>query len=66
MLTLNPEKCTVLRIGSKNPKREYILKGVVVRKVREQLDLGVTVTEDLKWESHINKIMKFYKLSASY
>lgn len=57
-MRLNESKCTVLRIGPNNPKQEYSLNNTILSSVAEQNDLGVTITSDLKWESHIAKIAK--------
>ena len=54
----NTSKCTVLRIGPNNPNHEYHLNECALKSVNEQSDLGVLITSDLKWESHINKICK--------
>ena len=57
-MKLNTSKCTVLRIGPNNPNHEYHLNECALKSVNEQSDLGVLITSDLKWESHINKICK--------
>ena len=57
-LKLNENKCTVLHIGSNNPKRQYTLNGITLKSVNEQEDLGIIISSDLKWESHIAKITK--------
>lgn len=57
MLILNLGKYTILYIDSPNPARQYTLNSTVVRRLKEQLDFEVTITENFKWESHLNKIL---------
>ena len=58
LLKLNVSKCSVLHIGYNNPRLEYDIGGLELSKVTEQVDLGVKVSNDLKWESHIDTIVK--------
>lgn len=58
LLTLNESKCTVLHLGRNNPRIIYTINGTVVKSVSSQRDLGVVITEDLKWETHINCMVK--------
>lgn len=58
LLTLNAEKCTVLHIGPKNPHHKYTIEGTPVHTVTTQKDLGVIVSQDLKWEPHIVEVVK--------
>lgn len=58
MLTLNKSKCVVLHMGFNNPRINYSLEEVPLRPVACHVDLGITITEDLKWESHIINITK--------
>lgn len=55
---LNEGKCTVLSIGTNVVEHPYSLNNTTLRHVSEQSDLGVIVTCDLKWETHISKIVK--------
>jgi hypothetical protein len=58
-LKLASEKCKVLHIGSKNPKKEYHLNGTKIEAVKDGesiRDLGVHFTSDLKWKTHIDII----------
>lgn len=58
LLRLNIEKCSVLHIGYNNPLLDYFIENKELRKVTEQMDLGVCVSHDLKWEKHISLITK--------
>ncbi|KAI5643880.1 reverse transcriptase (RNA-dependent DNA polymerase) domain-containing protein [Phthorimaea operculella] len=58
LIKLNAGKCTVLHIGSKNPRLSYKLNGVELVKVKTQTDLGVKIAEDLKWSDHIESVVK--------
>lgn len=55
---MSPNAQYLLRIGPNNPNEEYKINNTTLKAVSEQNDLGVTVTGDLKWESHITKIVK--------
>lgn len=58
MIPLNVDKCHVLQIGKNNPYRSYTLDQQFLPRTSSQLDLGVTVTENLKWEAHIGQTVK--------
>lgn len=58
MLRLNLDKCTVLHLGKDNPHVQYRLENFLIRDVNQQKDLGVLVSDDLKWEPHIASIVK--------
>lgn len=57
-LKLNENKCTILHIGTNNPRIVRFLNNVELQSVNEQKDLGVIITENLKWESHIFRCVK--------
>jgi Reverse transcriptase (RNA-dependent DNA polymerase)/Endonuclease-reverse transcriptase len=57
-MSLNVRKCTVLHIGQNNPKYRYQLESNSLKSVNCQKDLGVYITADLKWETHIATIVK--------
>lgn len=48
-LPLNLEKCSVLYLGSKNPKVNYVIGGKILNQVLSQNDLGVIVDHRLTW-----------------
>jgi len=49
-MLFNVEKCKVMHIGYNNMKAEYFMDGVKLEHVTEEKDLGVIISEDLKWE----------------
>ena len=49
-MLFNVEKCKVIHIGYDNMKAEYFMDGVKLEHVNEEKDLGVIISEDLKWE----------------
>ena len=57
-MAFHPDKCNVLTIShNKTPvKFNYCLHGHVLKAVDKAKYLGVSISEDLKWESHINNI----------
>lgn len=57
-MPLNDSKCTILHIGQNNPKHDYFLQQTPIKSVMKQKDLGITITSDLKWETHISQIVK--------
>lgn len=58
LLSLNLSKCVVLHMGPNNPRNMYFLNGVPLQPVNFQVDLGVTISSDLKWESQVIKVTK--------
>ncbi|KAJ3666534.1 hypothetical protein Zmor_001973 [Zophobas morio] len=57
LLSTNEAKCTVLHIGSNNPHKSYYLNGIELQSVKQR-DLGVIISSDLKWASHIGAVVK--------
>lgn len=49
---------SVLHVGPKNPQSHYTIEGTMLNSVTLQKDLGITVTNNLKWETHIIEIVK--------
>ena len=58
LLKLNEEKCTILHLGKNNPQNKYHLHQTELKEVKDQKDLGVIISNNLKWETHINHIVK--------
>ena len=57
-MPFNEAKCTILHIGQSNPKIAYFFEQTPIPTVTKQRDLGITITSDLKWETHITLITK--------
>ena len=58
LLRLNREKCVVLHLGNGNPRFPYYIGNSAIRPVTQQKDLGVIMANDMKWETHIQHIVK--------
>ena len=58
LLRLNSHKCTILHLGNNNPKLQYYINNEPLKAVEQQMDLGVTIALDLKWESQVLKVVK--------
>ena len=48
LMLLNVEKCTVMHIGFGNGRAGYMMDGIQLQEVHEEMDLGVLVQENLK------------------
>jgi len=57
-MSFNPSKCYVMSISPKKNKLDhfYSLLGVILAKVPNSTYLGLTISDDLEWESHIQGI----------
>lgn len=49
-MLFNVEKCKVMHLGYDNPHASYFMDGNRLQVVSEERDLGVIMSEDLKWE----------------
>lgn len=59
MIPLNPDKCTVLHLGKKKiPQRIYTLHGHPLATTTSQVDLGIIIKEDLKWDLQTSAVIK--------
>jgi hypothetical protein len=58
LLTLNIDKCQVMHLGYNNPKKAYFMGLSHLNECTSQVDLGVTISNDLKWNKHIVAIVK--------
>lgn len=58
LIPLNNDKCTVLHLGRNNPHHSYKISSLDIRSVSSQSDLGVIITTDLSWSSHVSNIVK--------
>jgi hypothetical protein len=60
-LTFNPKKCQYITIGKVNPlitEANYSMQGTVLDSADNIKDLGILVDCELKWEIHINSLIK--------
>ena len=57
-LKINTSKCNIIHFGHKNNKYKYFLNGSPIGAPETVTDLGVDVDPLLKFDSHINKIIK--------
>ena len=57
LLSFNVDKCKVIHIGKNNPKLEYTMRteneNKILIETREEKDLGVWITNDLKPEKQV-------------
>ena len=58
LMKLNKEKCYILHLGANNPHYTYELKGLELKAVNQHKDLGLIVSSDLKWATHIAQTVK--------
>jgi len=58
MVEFHPAKCNVLRITRRNQKTifPYTLHGHVLEEEKSAKYLGVTLSEDMSWNNHIDKV----------
>jgi len=57
-MRFNTDKCTVLHCGFNNPHIDYSMDGVKLQLVKEEKDLGVTVSADMKWDRQCIEAVK--------
>ena len=55
-LKLAPEKCELIKIGRTASPVSFEIDDVSIRHTDTVKDLGVWISNDLKWETHVNKI----------
>ena len=58
-MRFQPVKCNVMQITRKRIKKidaSYSLEGTVLENVEKIKYLGVTITNDLKWNTHVSNI----------
>ena len=54
-MLFNVDKCKVMQMGYNNTCPEYFLNGTKMESVSEEKDLGVIVSDDLKWEKQCSQ-----------
>jgi hypothetical protein len=59
-LKFNESKCQVISVISSIPKfvYQYKLSGINLSRVDEVIDLGINISHNLKWNVHVNTIIK--------
>ena len=59
----NVQKGKVMHLGYDNPHASYFMDGNRLQVVSEERDLGVIMSEDLKWENSVlrqlSKVIKY-------
>ena len=58
LMLFHPKKCKVIHYGKHSNKLDYTLNGHPVIHVTEEKDLGIKMSEDLKWTTHIADAVK--------
>ena len=46
------KKCKVIHFAYNNPRVNYEMNGIDLECVLSEKDLGVKISEDLKWDNH--------------
>ena len=57
-MVFHPDKCKVIHFGSKNERSIYNIGPNIITRVSDTKDLGIIVSEDLKWAKHISMCTK--------
>lgn len=58
LIPLNPQKCVVLHLGKRRPRRTYHINSCVLATTPVQKDLGILVTKNLQWDCQVNSVIK--------
>lgn len=58
LIPLNTTKCSVMHLGSNNPKLPYVLGYQPIVSCNRQSDLGIIIVPSLKWSDHISSIVR--------
>ena len=54
-MSFNLDKCSVMHIGHNNMKSNYNMSNQQLLTTDQQLDLGIIITNDLKWQKQTEK-----------
>ena len=54
-MQFNLSKCNIMHIGCHNSHNNYTMTGSNLKLVHEQKDLGIRITDDLKWDTQVKK-----------
>ena len=57
-MKFNADKCKVLHIGYRNEKAKYTLNGTLLQSVNSELDLGITISSNLKPSQQCSEVVK--------
>ena len=54
-MLFNVEKCKVMHFGYNNPRVNYEMDGIDLECILSEKDLGVKISEDLKWDNQCKR-----------
>jgi hypothetical protein len=57
-MRFNTDKCKVLHIGSRNEKANYVMDGNQLKTIEKEVDLGVTISNNLKPSMQCSDVVK--------
>ena len=57
-MSFNENKCKVMHIGYRNEKAQYSLNGTQLKSVDSEVDLGVTISNNLKPSQQCSEAIK--------
>jgi len=71
-MLFNLDKCKLMHIGYNNPRADYSTHDINLQTVADERDLGVIISEDLKWQKQcsmavckVNKLLGMMKRNFS-
>ena len=70
-MCFNEKKCTVLHVGKNNNKFDYFMNGVQLSESKQEKDLGIIVSNDLKYSSQCKEAVRranfnLYQISKAF
>ena len=57
-MLFNLDKCKVMHLGFNNPHVDHFTDAIQIQEVHEEKDLGVIVSDDLKWDKQCVVVLK--------